>query len=320
MTVGLPSASKPVTTLFTQGSIISAGPGKPTPSVCTMNWRFAEREAAGSLLEGDGDRTGPGRVDGEEVTVVGDEVARGRLHRVGSDHCRDETRWAVGVGDQGVPFRVDVELHRPHRTEVLEDLRQGDHRLAVGGDVDEVAATVDTDAGAPDAGDAAEGVPPLRAVRVVVQLRVELPVPDDWSQALAGPGDARPWVRAAAPLHDRYATVAIANERGVAVRQRLRRAAVVGRAITAVGVGEAAVEGREQARALIVRDHHRPAYGGVGRLVSARVIADRGARSVEPGDVGDELRIVELRAEGRHQHRWATVNRRAGRLPGAFSG
>src|SRR5262249_57053818 len=125
-----------------------------------------------------------------------------------------------------------------YRADVLEDLRQGDHRLAVGGDVDEVAASVDADPAAPDAGDAAERVPPLRAVRVVVQPRVELPVPDDRGQALAGPGDVRAHVRAAAPPHDRDAAVAVADQRGVAVLQRLRGRAVVGRALFVVSPWE----------------------------------------------------------------------------------
>ena len=103
-------------------------------------------------------------------------------------------------------------------------------------------------------------------------------------------------------------------------RERLVDAAVVGRAVVAVRVDEAAVEGREQPRALVVRDHHRPAYGGVRRLVAARIVGERGARVVEPGDVGDDARIVGLGAEGRHQHRWATLDRRAGRLPDPFAG
>jgi hypothetical protein len=45
-----------------------------------------------------------------------------------------------------VPVGVDVELHRPDCADVLEDLRKADHCLVVGGDVDEVAATVDADA------------------------------------------------------------------------------------------------------------------------------------------------------------------------------
>src|SRR5262249_56201596 len=125
---------------------------------------------------------------------------------------------------------VDVELHRAYRADVLEDLRQGDHRLAVGGDVDEVAASVDADPAAPDAGDAAERVPPLRAVRVVVQPRVELPVPDDRGQALAGPRDVRAHVRAPAPPHHPDAAVPGAAQRGVAGLPPLGAAAGCGRA------------------------------------------------------------------------------------------
>jgi hypothetical protein len=56
----------------------------------------------------------------------------------------------VGVSDQGVPFGVDVKLHRPNCTDVLENLRRGDHGLVVGGHVDKVALTADADAAAPD--------------------------------------------------------------------------------------------------------------------------------------------------------------------------
>src|SRR6266576_5906958 len=41
---------------------------------------------------------------------------------------------------------------------------------------------------------------------------------------------------------------------------------------------------------------------------------------VEPRDVGDDPRIVELSAEGRHQHRWVTVNRWACRSPDTLAG
>lgn len=119
--------------------------------------------ASNDLLEGDGDGTGQASVDGKEVAVVWDEVAGRRLHRVWPNLGRDQPVM-VGIGDQGVPFRVDVELHRAHRTGAFEDLRQGDHRLAVSGGVDQVAATVDADARAPDADRVAERVAPLRAV------------------------------------------------------------------------------------------------------------------------------------------------------------
>jgi hypothetical protein len=77
---------------------------------------------------------------------------------------------------------------------------------------------------------------------------------------------------------------------------------------------------RQQPPALVVRDHHRAAYGGVRRLVAARIERERGARVIEPGDVGDDARVVELGAKGRHQHRCATLDRWAGRLPDPFAG
>src|SRR5947207_71612 len=82
--------------------------------------------------------------------------------------------------------------------------------------------------------DAAERVPPLWAVRVCVQRGVKASVPDDRPQALAGPRNVRPRVRTAAPPHDRDAAVAIADERGVAVRERLVHEAVVGRTVVDV--------------------------------------------------------------------------------------
>ena len=65
---------------------------------------------------------------------------------------------------------------------------------------------------------------------------------------------------------------------------------------------------------------HRPADGRVGRLVAARVEAERGQGVVEPGDVGDDARIVALGAEGRDEHRRTPVDKRAGPLPDAFTG
>ncbi len=152
------------------------------------------------------------------------------------------------------------------------------------------------------------------------KVGVQAPVPDDRREALAGPRDVRSRVRAAAPLDDVDATVAIADECGFAVLQRLVDAAVDGRAVFAVFVGEAAVEGREQPPALAVGHHRRPAHGRVGWLVAARVVADRGACVVEPGHVGEQLRIFGFGAEGRHQHRWAAVDRRPCRFPDPFPG
>src|SRR5919197_6150127 len=85
----------------------------------------------------------------------------------------------------------------------------------------------------PDADGVAEREAPLRAV---VQRGVEASVPDDREQALAGPCDVRPRVRAPAPLHDRDAAVAIADDRGVAVLERLVHAAVVSRAVPSIRV------------------------------------------------------------------------------------
>ena len=87
----------------------------------------------------------------------------------------------------------------------------------------------------------------------------------------------------------------------------------------AVDVREAAVEGREQAPALAVRDRHRPTHGGVGRLVAAGVEGERRPRVVEPGDVGDDPWIVELGAERGDEDGRATVDRRPGRPPDPFA-
>ena len=100
----------------------------------------------------------------------------------------------VPVGDQRGPFGVDVELHRADRTGALEDPGQRGYRLVVGGRIDEVAATVDTDAGAPDADSVPEREAPLRAV---VQAGLSRP---PWmisgrlwrANATVGPGFAPP--------------------------------------------------------------------------------------------------------------------------------
>jgi hypothetical protein len=60
---------------------------------------------------------------------------------------------------------------------VLEDLRDGDHRLAFGSDEDQVAAAIDAHGGSPHARDTAEREPPFRAVWVFVQGGVQVPVP-----------------------------------------------------------------------------------------------------------------------------------------------
>ncbi len=102
-----------------------------------------------------------------------------------------------------------VELHGPNRAGPLEDPRQCDHCLVVGGGVDEVAATVDANAGAPDADRVPHRVAPLRAV---VQSRVQSSVIDDQRQALPGEGDPGPGVRAAGPRLDVDAAVTVADQ------------------------------------------------------------------------------------------------------------
>src|SRR6202035_214742 len=132
-----------------------------------------------------------------------------------------------------------------------------------GGDLHEVALRIDADTGPPDARDTAERVTPLRAVGIGVQRGIQLAVPDDRSQALPGPRDAGAGGRAAAPIHDIHATIGIPDECRVPVLQRLVREAVVRRPVVAVDVGEPAIEGREQTRALAFGNHRRSAYGRV---------------------------------------------------------
>ncbi len=76
-------------------------------------FRLPGREAVVVLLERHGGGAWNPAVDGEEVAVVGGEVAACGLHRLWFYHRRDELVVAMGVGDQGVPFGVDVEFHRP---------------------------------------------------------------------------------------------------------------------------------------------------------------------------------------------------------------
>ena len=162
----------------------------------------------------------------------------------------------------------------------------------------------------------AERVPPLG---VVVQARGSV-VRSRRSEPGSGGTTRRPArVRAAAPLHDRDAPVAVADEGRVAVLQRLVHATVVGRAVMAVDVGEAAVEGRQQ-----------PPSAGRPGPSSARARPHAAARN-GPGSTRAwcacgrtrrrtrRARIVEFRPECRHQHRWATIDRRAGRLPDPFA-
>src|SRR5581483_2740407 len=97
---------------------------------------------------------------------------------------------------------------------------------------------------------------------------------------------------------------------GETVLERFVRVSVHGRPVLAVDVREAAVEGREQPPPLIVGDGERAANGRPGRLVPTRVPRKRGPRVIEPRDVRDDARIVDLGAERGHEHGWATVDGR----------
>ena len=140
-------------------------------------------------------------------------------------------------------------------------------------------------------------------------------MPDDRGQALAGEGDVPARVRSAAPDLDVDATVAVTDQGGETVLERLVGEAVDRRAVVPVDIGEAAVEGRKQPPALAEGNRHRPAHGRVRRLVAAGIEGKRGPRMVEPGDVSDDARIVALGAEGRDEHRRAPADQRARPLP-----
>ena len=74
-------------------------------------------------LEGDGDGSGFFGVDGHEVAVIRGQVTVGGLLVLGFDHPGVEAV-AVRVGDQRVPFGVDVLFHATHGADVLQDLRE----------------------------------------------------------------------------------------------------------------------------------------------------------------------------------------------------
>ena len=178
---------------------------------------------------------------------------------------------------------------------------------------------VDTDSGSRRVGDAAQGVTPLDAVRVGVQLGVELAAPEDRREALARPGDICRRFRGAGPLDDVDPSVAVADERGVAIDQRLVGVAIDRRTVVGVDVSESPVERGEQPVALIDRHHHRSPVDGARRLVAAWVVGEVGAGVVDPQDVGDGGGILRARSVGRHEHRRPTVDRRPRTAPDAFT-
>src|SRR5262245_5114997 len=137
---------------------VSAMSGLPTCRACPARRGGVKRNGLEAalrrleryLLEGDGDRSGQTSVGGDEVAIVGDEVPRWRVARIGHDHGRDQAM-VMPVRVESRPVRVDVELHRTDCSGPLQDSREGDHGLVVGGGVDQVAAPVERNTGAPDA-------------------------------------------------------------------------------------------------------------------------------------------------------------------------
>src|SRR5262249_29734515 len=127
-------------------------------------------------------------------------------------------------------------------------------------------------------------------------------------------------VRAAAPGLDVDASVAVADQGRETVLERLGGAAGDRRAIVAVGVGGAAVEGGQQAPARAARNRHRAAYRRAPRVAASGVEGERSAPVVEPGQVGDDARIVAFGAEGRDQHWRASVDEWARARPDPFAG
>src|SRR5262249_695941 len=143
---------------------------------------------------------------------------------------------------------------------------------------------------------------------------------DDWGRAVAGEDLAGPGIRTAVPGPDVDATVAVADQRRQALLQRLVRATVDRGAVVTIDVGKAAVERGQKPPALPVGNRHRPAHGRVRRLVAPRVPGKSGQRVVEPGDVGDDARIVDLRPEGGDEHRRASIDEGTGPPPDPFPG
>src|SRR5262249_19563975 len=193
---------------------------------------------------------------------------------------------SMPIRDQRRPFRVDVELHCAYGAGALQDSGQGGDGLVVRGGVDDVAAPVDSDSGAPDADGVAECVPPLCAV---VEGRAEAAVVDDHGEALPRPGDRLSWRWTPVPANDVDPTVLVGDERGEALLERLVYVSVQCVAVEAVAVDEAAVEGREQSPAFARRNLHRPAERRVGRRVSDGGGPGRGAQGGVPGGGQHEL-------------------------------
>src|SRR5262249_56630276 len=95
-----------------------------TPRQRRVQTRGASATLANQLVERDSDGPRQSAIDGEEVAVVGTEVAGGGLIR--RPDLRRAEAVTVGVGDQRVPVGIDVELHRSYRPRTLQDSGQGD--------------------------------------------------------------------------------------------------------------------------------------------------------------------------------------------------
>jgi hypothetical protein len=134
------------------------------------------------------------------------------------------------------------------------------------------------------------------------------------AKAMSGPATAPP----SQALHIDV-PVPRGDEGREAALQRLELPAADRRAVVAVAVDEAAVEGREEPPALVERHRHRAAGRGARGLVPARIPRDRRARVVKPGRVRDDPRVAHLRPERRHHDGRAAVHQRARALPDALS-
>ena len=221
------------------------------------------------------------------------------------------------IRDEAGPVGVDVELHRANGAGADHDRRERADGLVVGGRVDQVPVTVDTDGGAPHHDRVAERRPPLGAVG---EVRVRPAAVDDQRQVLTGVQDVRSDIGSPVPRDHVDAAAAIAqNCRRVGSHRRVGPP-VVGEAATGILELEGAVEGRDEAGAHRWRYLSQPPRGHRhGRFGKSRIQHHARARVVDPGQARDKLRIVRLGAEARDQHRRARAAVGEGRVPHALA-
>ena len=143
---------------------------------------------------------------------------------------------------------------------------------------------------------------------------------DDQRQALPRPSDVAASYRPSIPGLHIDASVAVGDHRGQTLLERLVHATIDRRPVLAVAIDEAAVERREQPPPLVLRNRDRSAHRRVRRFVAARVPSDRGAGVIEPRDVRDDARIVELGTKRRHEHRRLPGDERTCALPHRLTG